>query len=463
MRRQNPSLFNRIPLPVLVGGWLALVVLGAVLVFSVFFNQPSGPKSATPIAAAPTKAASGNPSTAPQQPAGQPTQAAQPAQPAKPAKTATPEPTATVPALQETGMGFGIQADFLTSPDVDFTQQAKRLRMGWIKQQMRWGVFSPAQGQFDWTGFDRTVGQASARGLKVMFSIVTAPQWSHPNLQPTEGDPEAINAPPDDLNLYAQFVAEVVKRYPGKVHAIEVWNEQNIDAEWRSTPQAVSPEKYVEMLKLASQAIKAVDPNVIVISGALAPTGYFQGGCSAAGCDDGPYLKRMVDLGAFNYADCVGVHANGYNVPPDKKTTDGYNDPAATFRGPFDNPIPSWYFRTTLELYHGIAADKPLCVTEFGWATNEGFGVTVPGYEFASDNTLQEQADWIVQAFKLMEEWKYVKLAFLFNLNYAQMSPNKANDRTAGWSIMDTEGNGRPALEALRLYMKAREAALAAQ
>jgi hypothetical protein len=455
MRKQNPSLLNRIPLAALIGVWLVLVVLGAVLVFSVFFSQPDSPATATPVVLTDTPATGRDnqpvATQPPSAPAAQPTQA--PAEPAQSAPVVTP----TIPALQEPGMGFGIQADYITSPSVDFTQQAKRLRMGWIKQQMRWGVFSPAQGQFDWTGFDRAINQAADKGLKVMLSIVTAPQWSHPNLQPTGDDPGAINAPPDDLNAFATFVGEVVDRYPGKVHAIEIWNEQNIDAEWRAVPQAVSPEKYVEMLKLASQVIKQKDPNIIVISGALAPTGFFQGGCSAAGCDDGPYLKKMVELGALNYVDCVGVHANGYNVPPDKNTTDGYNDPSATFRGPFDNPIPSWYFRSTLELYRDtVQNQKPLCVTEFGWATTEGFGVTVPGYEFANDNTLQEQADWIVQAFQLVEEWKYIKLAFLFNLNYAQMSPDKANDRTAAWSIMDVDGNGRPAFEALRLYMKDR-------
>ncbi len=114
--------------------------------------------------------------------------------------------------------------------------------------------------------------------------------------------------------------------------------------------------------------------------------------------------------GALNYLDCVGVHANGYNVPPDKTNTEGYNDPTATFRGPFTNPIPSWYFRSTLELYRDtVQNQKPLCVTEFGWGSSEGFGYTPPSYEFVNDNTLQEQGDYIVQAFDLMKQWGYVK------------------------------------------------------
>ena len=439
---KKDSFFSRIPLPVLIIVWLGLVALGAVLVYTVFFNKPAGSTAQAPVQKTPIAQA-----TKPAKPAS--TQAAQPGvQPTS--ATAQPTKAPTISPVQDTTFGYGLQADYLTGDIANTVKQAKRLRMDWIKQQVRWGVFSQAPDQFDWTGFDQVVEAASQQGLKVMLSIVTAPEWSRPSAAGL-----GIEGPPDDLNAYAKFVGEVVDRYKGKVHAIEIWNEQNIDAEWKTNPQVVSPEKYVEMLKLAYETIKAKDPNIVVISGALSPTGYFVGGCSEAGCDDGPYLKRMVEAGALNYADCVGVHANGYNVPPDKASTEGYNDPTATFRGPFTNPIPSWYFRSTLELYRDtVKNQKPLCITEFGWGSSEGFGYTPPSYEFVNDNTLQEQGDYIVQAFDLMKAWGYVKMAFLFNLDYAQKSPNGVQDRTAPWSIFEQTGAGRPAFEQLRLHMK---------
>ena len=439
---KNDSFFNRIPLPVLIIVWLGLVALGAVLVYTVFFNKSVDSTAQAPVQQAPIAQA-----TKPAKPA--PTQAAQ-SNGEQPPATAQPTKAPTISPLQDPSFGYGLQADYLTGDIPGTVKQAKRLRMDWIKQQVRWGVFSQAPDQFDWTGFDQVVDAASQQGLKVMLSIVTAPEWSRPSAAGL-----GIEGPPDDLNAYAKFVGEVVDRYKGKVHAIEIWNEQNIDAEWKTNPQVVSPEKYVEMLKLAYETIKAKDPNIVVISGALSPTGYFLGGCSEAGCDDGPYLKRMVAAGALNYADCVGVHANGYNVPPDKTHTDGYNDTTATFRGPFTNPIPSWYFRSTLELYRDtVQNQKPLCVTEFGWGSSEGFGYTPPSYEFVNDNTLQEQGDYIVQAFDLMKAWGYVKMAFLFNLDYAQKSPDGVKDRTAPWSIFDQAGAARPAFEQLRLHMK---------
>jgi hypothetical protein len=244
-------------------------------------------------------------------------------------------------------------------------------------------------------------------------------------------------------------------RYPGQIHAIEVWNEMNIDREWASI-YGLSAENYVTLLSAAYTAIKSVDPGIIVISGALSPTGFFGGGCDARGCDDQPYLQRMVELGFLNYADCVGVHVNGYNLPPQYRHDEGYNDPTASFRGPFDNPHPSWSFRSTLEDYYSIIGEqKPLCVTEFGWASYEGISDTaLETYGYGLDNTAEEQAQWDADAFRLMREWGFVKLATLFNLDFAQKSPLGAQDRTAPWSITDLQGVERPALRAVRRFMK---------
>ena len=78
----------------------------------------------------------------------------------------------------------------------------------------------------------------------------------------------------------------------------------------------------------------------------------------------------------------------------------------AIFRGPFDNVHHSWSFKTTLDTYadkvQAINPNMKLCVTEFGWASSEGYDSYPTGFEFAQDNTLQEQADYIVQAFQQM-------------------------------------------------------------
>jgi hypothetical protein len=347
--------------------------------------------------------------------------------------------------------GYGIAAHGISMADYTMGQIDDHLGLGWVKQQVRWDHFSGEPGQMDWSGYDVMVAAANERDLKVMLSVVGSPKWARTYF---DDNPEA--APPDDMNLFVEFIGEMVDRYKGRIHAIEVWNEQNLDREW-DTPEGVDPEAYVEMLRLSYQAIKSRDPNIIVISGALSPTAGRQVDPNNPNrviwMDDFDYLDRMIDLNALSYCDCVGAHHNGINMPPDVEWDEGYNDPTATFRGPFDNPHHSWSFKSTLWGYHEriqrAKRNTPLCVTEFGWATSEGFDGTPPGFEFANDNTLEEQAEWDVQAFQLMREWGFVHLAFLWNLDYSYKGGIGATDPNAPYSILDLQGAARPAFDAI--------------
>lgn len=469
MRNQNPSLFSRIPLPALVAAWLVLVGLGAVLVFQAFFNKPaeSGAKP-TAVAAAPTKAPAGvataapiavPPTTAPAQP-----QQPQPQQPQQPQQPAAP----TNPAFGADGLypelpfGYGVQVNGLVGDANVSADLADRLHARWIKQQLQWGVFEHEQGKIDWTGFDLIINAAHAKGLRVMLSIVTAPQWTHPGLQPSlppgENDPDAIDGPPDDPQAYANFLGQVIDRYKGKIQAIEVWNEQNLMREWRTTPQLVSAQRYVALLQVAYQTIKARDPNIIVISGALSPTGFDD---PTSAIDDFKYLQQMIDAGLLTTTDCVGAHHNGYNIGPNVSAADAPGLPkaaTATFKGPFDNsqgaPHHSWFFKDTLQGYNGILKGaKPLCVTEFGWATSEDYGVFPPGFEFAQDNTVAEQGQNIVEAYQLMQQWGFVKLAFLWNLDYGNKGKGPADDPVP-YSLIKTDGTRRASWDPVRLYLK---------
>jgi len=355
------------------------------------------------------------------------------------------------PPLPWGKFGYGIAAHGISMPYYTMDQVSGQLKMNWVKQQVRWDHFSPEPGVMDWSGYDAMVDAANERGLKVMMSVVGAPQWSRSYF---DANPEA--APPDDLTLYTDFLGELVDRYKGRIHAIEVWNEQNLDREW-DTAEGVKAAAYVEMLRLSYQAIKSRDSSIIVISGALSPVGASATDPANANrviyMDDFQYFQQMIDAGFLDFADCIGAHHNGINMPPDVAWDEGYNDPTAGFRGPFDNPDHSWSFKSTLWGYHDMAKNagynKPLCVTEFGWATTEGLGGTPPGFEFANDNTLAEQAEWDVQAFQLMREWGFVHLAFLWNLDYSYKGGVGATDPNAPYSVLDLQGAARPAYSAL--------------
>jgi len=360
-----------------------------------------------------------------------------------------PEVSAPFPADQ---FGYGIQIHgnaTVGNPADTMTAVHDQLGMNWVKGQIQWWLVEPdAAGEDQWFFYDAVIDEAHNKGLRLMLSVVGAPAWT----RAAGGE----NGPPDDYNEYARFLGEMIDRHPGKIDAIEVWNEQNLDREWTSA-NGISPEDYVRFLQVAYETIKAKDPDIIVISGALSPTGT---GDWIKWADDFEYLDRALAAGLLNYADCVGAHHNGYNIGPDvawDATGASPKAATATFRGPFDNPHHSWSFYSTLTTYaekvQAVDPNKKLCVTEFGWATSEGYTEYPPGFEFAQDNTLQDQADYIVQAFTQMNESDDVWLAFLFNFDFGNKGGGPTDDPVP-YSIIDTQGIPRPAFDAVHAMPK---------
>jgi hypothetical protein len=209
---------------------------------------------------------------------------------------------------------------------------------------------------------------------------------------------------------------------------------------------------------VAHETIRDKDPSIVVISGALAPTGgWVEQDGRVTAIDDFVFFQQLLDAGMLGYADCVGAHHNGYNIGPDVKAEDAPNDPQAAtagFRGPFDNVHHSWSFKSTLMGYSQMmAGEKQLCVTEFGWASTEAVGGTPPGFDFADDNSLEEQADWIVQAYQLQRDWGITWLTFLWNLDYGPKGLGPEDDNVP-YSILNLDGSPRPAFEALEAMPK---------
>ena len=84
------------------------------------------------------------------------------------------------------------------------------------------------------------------------------------------------------------LVAKVAERYRGRVQAIEVWNEQNLWYEAGGVGR-INAANYVQLLQLSYRAIKAVNPEMIVVSGALTPAG----NVGEYAIDDVEYLQQM--------------------------------------------------------------------------------------------------------------------------------------------------------------------------
>lgn len=373
-----------------------------------------------------------------------------------PTLTSTPEPSPTPTLIPVVDMRYQVGIQVERSPDLNPDEQegwygsiARELGMNWIKHQLRWNRMEQEQDQIDWSPLDFIMPIAEKFGIKLLLSVVTAPDWAR--------EPDAFlgrDGPPADPQLYADFVAKIVKRYPGRIHAIEIWHEQNIDREWTSV-NGLSAADYVSLLRKSYETIKAVDPGIIIISGGLSPTGINDG---VSAYDDFSYMDRLIDAGMLEWADCVGAHHKGYNVGPGYRYNEIPDDPSASFRGPFDNPHHSWSFRSTLEGYANRirAAGKTtkLCVTKFGWPSAQDLEGVREGFDFAFDNTLEEQADWIQNAMSSMDEWDFVWLAFIWNFNHGPYAEWAIDNDNVPYSLIGPGFSFRPAYDAIRAWQR---------
>jgi len=315
-------------------------------------------------------------------------------------------------------LGYGVQVNSNGNASANIGH-IKALGFDWMKAQMPWKSVEPNPGYYRWDVWDQLIGAYHADGIKILISIVKAPNWARPS-----NTNFSVEGPPADPATYASFVGQFSGRYCGKVQAIEVWNEQNMFYEWGGEP--LDAARYMSLLRSAYQAIKSACPGISVVSGALTPTGVNNGSIAI---DDVVYLQQMYQAGLKSYCDAVGAHPSGYNNPPDARV--GYTNPAE----PSCKGHRSFFFRETLEAYRNVMvsfgdANKRIWPTEFGWAST---AYPAPGYEYAYNNTLEEQAQYSVAAYQMAKNWGWIGPMFLWNLDFGVTNPGT---ELAYWSLL---------------------------
>lgn len=289
--------------------------------------------------------------------------------------------------------------------------------MNWVKFQHKWGEGN--------TGNEvaARISDAHSKGFKVLLSMPGSPY------------PSSI-----DFNAYVQFLGRVAS-LPDPPDAIEIWNEMNIDFEWPAGQ--ISASQYLnQMLKPGYQAIKAANPNIMVISGAPAPTGFFGGGCAAQGCDDKPYMEELARLGGAQYMDCIGVHYNA-----------GATSPNATSGHPADGGARhySWYYQPMVDAYYNaFNGQRPLCFTEIGYLSGEDYGGVPARFAWAGDTSVSEHAQWLGEAVAKARNSGKVRMFIIFNVDFTLYE--RDGDPQAGYAMI-RPGGGCPACQTIKAAM----------
>ncbi len=191
-------------------------------------------------------------------------------------------------AGETVGQRFGTQSSHIKlydpstmNAELDATRDAA---IGWLRCDFAWFDLEYTEGIWNFTGTDRLVDEAQARGISLLGILGTSPPWANGG--------NRWNYPPTNMAAWRNYVHTVALRYRGRVPAWEIWNEENTHAFWQPKPDYNA---YVALLAAASEEIRAVDPGATIVMGGVAGL-------------DPTYLDKCLSIGAADYVDAIAYH-----------------------------------------------------------------------------------------------------------------------------------------------------------
>lgn len=305
-----------------------------------------------------------------------------------------------------TGMNTFLQGEVEEAKREETLRLLNEAGFGFIRQEFTWeDIEIHAKGDFTdrrnegtigivdaWVKYDNIVDLANQYDIEVIARLSNPPSWSRA-LTNTIG----TLAPPDNITDYGDFVEAIVQRYDGKVRYYQLWNEPNIYPEWGEQP--VSPEDFTALLCEGYQRAKQVNPDVVVLSPALAQT---QGTPDRRNLNDLVFLARMYEAGAKECFDVLSAQAYGL------------------FSGPTNHRLSPSRINIQRMLYHRDLMvrygdkQKPVWVSEAGWNS-----VPEDWEGFAQYGRVDEETKgtYALELFeRVADEWSWVGVVNLWYL-----------------------------------------------
>lgn len=243
-------------------------------------------------------------------------------------------PFSRVPASEGSAQGsiFGTAVHLMGKTDASLVDTYLSLiaqtGIKWVRDDARWANAETVQGQISIpASWDMFVDTALSKGISPLLIV----DYGNPFY-------DGGNAPYTDEGIaaYANYAGKLAEHFKGKVDHFEIWNEWNIGG---GNPDRLPPEAYAKVLQAAYTAIKAANPDAVVI------------GCTTSSAD-AEWIRRVLAAGGYDYMDAVSIHPYTYPVNPDD--------------GGFIAGLHS-----IKALFQPYGPAKPIWVTEIGWPTSE--------------------------------------------------------------------------------------------
>ena len=321
-------------------------------------------------------------------------------------------------------------------------QLAAQAGFNWLRQEFTWeDIEVHGKGDFEdrrheparsaWEKYDHIVALADRYDMDLIVRLSNPPAWSR-----AEGNDAGSYAPPDSFQDFADFAGAVAARYRGMIRYYQLWNEPNIFPEWGNAN--IDPEAYVELLSAGANAIRAADPNAVIIAGALAATVDLDGTTvSGRSFSDLLFLQRMYDAGAAAHFDVMATQGYGlWSGPTDRRMHPRVMN--------FGRP----QFIRDLMVANGDG-HKPIWISEMNW--NAAPEAVEPRYGRVS---LEEQSAYLPLAYeRILNEWPWLGVANVWFLKRATDLWEQNRQPEAYFRLLAPDFTPQPVYESVRAYI----------
>jgi hypothetical protein len=286
----------------------------------------------------------------------------------------------------------------------------------WYRVDFKWSrvAVTPNMAEWDWSAADSVVRAADDSGASLLVVAAYTPRWaSRQQDQQGLSDDQCDALPPIEPARYVEYVEALVRRFAGRIHAISLWNEPNLDIFWKSRNR----DQYMAMVLPALHRVREIAPDMFIT---------------------GPDLSTWPDNRAEDWmSDLIQrkVPQTFYDVITHHQYGADKHDSVNSRVGRIED------FRRFLSK-HGLG-DKPFWITETGW--------NYP--KFSRDRQVQSMTD-LMQRMKQRSAW-WKKTFWYDSHGFAMYGKEPVDFGLIGHPDAPDPGSIRPALPAYAQIIRA--------
>jgi hypothetical protein len=283
-----------------------------------------------------------------------------------------------IPGSQEFGYGARLE---LNGPNFeDALMMAADLSLDWLALTVHWSDLPTENYKLPaWSKLDRAIQFADQHHISVLVSIVSPPTAAQ-----TKSGPNP--------SLTADFVQTLARRYPGALKAVELFPGANLAENWGASP---NPQAYADLYRAVQTKINPVDSSLLLIAGGLIPLSQPQ----PNGIDDLTYLKGLYKSSAGTSIPVISI-----------QLTNLVADPLAPTGGP-QAPVLRHY-EEIRKIMISMGREKDLI-----WISSFSSPSGKMNPSGLSNQEIQDQANWLFQAFTQLRSQLYIGVTIYQSLN----------------------------------------------